>query len=154
MNYIIERYVHKFKNYHTSTNCIYIQLWKKYSIYPISLQVIVLQNVELQNVELQNAEIQNIELQNAELQNAELQNIESYRTSNLTEPRNTKCRILQNVEIQNVDNTKCRKWQAWMVNIFWNYLFLSALRLKLNFTVHEYYWHCGPLPHIPYLTLT
>ncbi len=71
---------------------------------------IVLQNVELQNAELQNTEFQNIELQNAELQNAELQNVKSYRTSNLTKRRNTKCWILQNVEIQNVDNTKRRKW--------------------------------------------
>jgi hypothetical protein len=69
----------------------------------------VLQNVELQNIELQNAEFQNIELQNAELQNAELQNVESYRTSNLTKHQNTKRRILQNDEIQNVDNTKRRK---------------------------------------------
>jgi uncharacterized protein YjbI with pentapeptide repeats len=83
-----------------------------------SKHVIVLQNVELQNAELQNAEFQNIELQNAELQNAELQNVESYRTSNLTKRRNTKRRILQNVEKQNVDNTKRRKWQAWMV-MFW-----------------------------------
>ncbi len=81
---------------------------------------IVLQNVELQNAELQNAEFQNIELQNAELQNAELQNVESYRMSNLTKRRNTKRRILQNVEIQYVDNTKRRKWLAWMVNMFWN----------------------------------
>jgi uncharacterized protein YjbI with pentapeptide repeats len=58
----------------------------------------VLPNVELQNVELQNAEFQNTELQNAELQNAELQNVKSYRTSNLTKCRNTKRRILQNVE--------------------------------------------------------
>jgi hypothetical protein len=39
--------------------------------------------------------------------------VESYRTSNLTERRNTKCRVLQNVEIQNVEiqnvkNTKGR----------------------------------------------
>ncbi len=64
--------------------------------------------IVLQNVELQNAEFQNIELQNAKLQN-----VESYGTSNLT-----KRRILQNVEIQNVDNTKRRKVQDWMVNIF------------------------------------
>ncbi len=70
----------------------------------------MLQNVELQNTEFQNAEFQNIELQNAELQNAELQNVESYRTSNLTERR----------ILQNVDNTKRRKWLAWMVNMFWN----------------------------------
>ncbi len=86
--------------------------------------------IVLQNVELQNAEFQNIELQNAELQNAGLQNIESYRTSNLTERRNTKCRILQNLEIQNVDNTKRQKVQDWMVNKIWNYLFLSTLRLN------------------------
>jgi uncharacterized protein YjbI with pentapeptide repeats len=89
----------------------------------------VLQNVELQNAKLQNAEFQNIELQNAELQNVELQNVESYRTLNLTKRQNTKRWILQNIEIQNVDNTKRRKWQAWMVNIFGNYLFISALRL-------------------------
>ncbi len=72
--------------------------------------VSVLQNVELPNAELQNAEFQNIELQNAELQNAKLQNFESYRMSNLTKRLNTKCWILQNMEIQNVDNTKRRKW--------------------------------------------
>jgi uncharacterized protein YjbI with pentapeptide repeats len=71
----------------------------------------VLQNVELQNTELQNAEFQNIELQNAELQNAELENVESYRTSNLTKGRNKKCRILQNVEIQNVEND----WLGWLI---------------------------------------
>jgi hypothetical protein len=64
----------------------------------------VLQNVELQNAESQNAEFQNIELQNTELQNAELLNVESYRTPNLKKRRNTKRRILQNV-----DNTKRRK---------------------------------------------
>jgi hypothetical protein len=53
--------------------------------------------------------ITNAEFQNIELQNAELQNVKSYRTSNLTKSQNTKRRILQNIEIQNVDNTKRHK---------------------------------------------
>ncbi len=118
-------------------------------------RTIVLQNVELPNAELQTAKFQNIELQNAELQNVKLQKVKSYRMSNLTKRRNTKHKIFQNVEIQNVDNTKRRKkWQDWMVNIFGNYLFPYTLRLKLKFTVLEYYWHFGPLPRIPNLTLT
>jgi hypothetical protein len=48
------------------------------------------------------------QIANIKLQNVELQNIESYRTTNLTERRNTKCQILQNVETQNVNNTKGR----------------------------------------------
>jgi hypothetical protein len=64
------------------------------------------------NAEFQNIELQNAELQNAELQNAELPIVESYRTSNLTKRWNTIRWILQNVKIQNVDNTKRWKWQA------------------------------------------
>jgi hypothetical protein len=42
------------------------------------------------------------------LQNVKLQNVESYRTSNLTKRQNTKCWILKNVKIQDVENTKGR----------------------------------------------
>jgi hypothetical protein len=78
------------------------------------------------------------------LQNVESYKTSKYKTSNLTERRNTKRWLYKT----------SKKWQDWMVNMFWNHLFISTLRLKLNFTVHEYYLHCGPLPRIPNLTLT
>ncbi len=61
------------------------------------------------------------------LQNIEVQNVKPYRTLKY-----------KTSTIQNVDNTKRRKWQAWMANIFWNYLFLSTLRLtKLYMTTTD-----------------
>ncbi len=89
----------------------------------------MLQNVELPNAELQNAEFQ---ISNYKTPNCKTPN---YKTSNLTESQ-----ILQNAEIQNVESYRTSKYKmstiqnvendlAWMVNIFWNYLFLSTLRL-------------------------
>ncbi len=92
----------------------------------------MLQNVKLQNVESQNAEFQNIELQNAELQKRRitehwiLQNVKSYKT--------LKYKTLNLTERQ---NTKSRKWQAWMVNIFWNYMHMHIL-YDVHSSFHDY----------------
>jgi hypothetical protein len=47
-------------------------------------------------------------IQNVEIKNIELQNVKNYKTLNLTERQYTKRRILQKIEIQNIENTKPR----------------------------------------------
>jgi hypothetical protein len=106
----------------------------------IVLQNVKIQNVELQNVELQNVKTQKVKLQNIELQNVKwikgritihrkLQNVKNYKTWNLTERQNTTRWILQNVKLQNIKNTKRRKWWSWMVYIWKSSISLCTLRL-------------------------